>query len=1113
MREPADLEGVSGLILPGGESTTMRQLIERWGLREPILDLAERGAPIFGTCAGMIVLAAEIAGGEPPILPLLDVTVERNAFGRQLDSFEAELPVPILGDTPVHAVFIRAPIIERTGPASTSWPGSTTAGSSRSASATSSPPRSTRSSPARRASTGSWRRWPPSTTTRARAPAAGPTRPDGRDGMHDEAPPMTEARAPRSPGKVRAARLTDLAALGELSRLCQSDGADTRSLGLPVSGPPIGVFSLFRLPLGAFQPNDLMYVYEEDGPPRRPRPRGARHRPRRVDDRGARCGRDGRCRRHPLPARPAAAARGRKRAAARFHVACADADGNVELFMQAGFIRYGEERILVRPPASPCPDRGPTSGPPPPASARPAVDALALSRLYAAATPPRSPGSRPSACRLGAQGTHWRVPRSSLDADPALRRRRGVRPGRARRRQGRDRARRASSRSASPRRISRTTSRSRPAGRGRPALVDFGLGVIAGAGRQGRRPPPRPRRVRSRANLRITDRPPTGGGRLRLDRERHAAHEGNPRPRRRTGPRAGRRPLTPLVEASVASDDRRRESIDDLDALLGALPPGDRGRGPCAARSDRALIEVVMDLGRRPEARFPDSEVMLLEREIAEADIAYVVEHIGSFGDDNRAGIERTLHRISAIRNRNGKIVGLTCRIGRAVFGTIEIINDFVETGKSILIMGRPGIGKTTMLREAARVLADDMGKRVVVVDTSNEIAGDGDIPHPAIGKARRMQVRTPSIQHEVMIEAVENHMPQVIVIDEIGTELEAQAARTIAERGVQLIGTAHGNNLDNLMLNPTLSDLIGGIQSVTLGDEEARRRRTQKSVLERKAPPTFDVIVEIQDRERVVVHGDVAETVDAMLRGDPVAPELRWRDEEGVHRSQGRPRPSPREQLGASGSPASSGPGRPGAWSRAGAARARTGPAATARRTRGRAAARLPAGRVRWLAPDPRRVGARAGAARPRLGGWPGRHDARRAVRRAVRSRRPARPRRRSSPARSPTAARWSAAPRRPPPRPGPATRASSSARRRGATRPAARAQRAEGGGRHRPGQRRRARGRRVDRCRSAPRKVRMARPSSSPAARRCRRSGSCPRASAASASSRPSATCSSPS
>jgi stage III sporulation protein SpoIIIAA len=349
----------------------------------------------------------------------------------------------------------------------------------------------------------------------------------------------------------------------------------------------------------------------------------------------------------------------------------------------------------------------------------------------------------------------------------------------------------------------------------------------------------------------------------------------------------------------AVANDGGRESMDDLDLLLSALPE-EVVEAVHALPDQSTLIEVVMDLGRRPEARFPNSEVTLLEREIDESDIAHVVDHIGSFGDDNRAGIERTLHRISAIRNRNGKVVGLTCRIGKAVFGTIEIIEDFVESGRSILIMGRPGIGKTTMLREAARVLADDLGMRVVVVDTSNEIAGDGDIPHPAIGKARRMQVRTPSLQHEVMIEAVENHMPQVIVIDEIGTELEAQAARTIAERGVQLIGTAHGNNLDNLMLNPTLSDLIGGIQSVTLGDEEARRRRTQKSVLERKAPPTFDVIIEIQDRERVMVHGDVAETVDALLRGEAVAPELRWRDEEGVHRSQSRPRPSPREQLGA---------------------------------------------------------------------------------------------------------------------------------------------------------------------------------------------------------------------
>ena len=290
----------------------------------------------------------------------------------------------------------------------------------------------------------------------------------------------------------------------------------------------------------------------------------------------------------------------------------------------------------------------------------------------------------------------------------------------------------------------------------------------------------------------------------------------------------------------------------------------------------------MLDLGRPPEARFPEHEVVLSPREVTEADIQHVVERIGNFGDDNRAGIERTLHRISAIRNRRAKIVGLTCRVGRAVFGTIRVIEDLVRSGKSILLLGRPGMGKTTMLREVARVLADDVRKRVIIVDTSNEIAGDGDIPHPAIGRARRMQVVTPALQHAVMIEAVENHMPQVIIIDEMGTELEAAAARTIAERGVQLIATAHGNTLSNLVLNPTLSDLIGGIQTVTLGDEEARRRRTQKSVLERKSPPTFDVVIEIQSWDRVAVHDDVARVVDAMLRGVAVSPETRSSDERG---------------------------------------------------------------------------------------------------------------------------------------------------------------------------------------------------------------------------------------
>jgi stage III sporulation protein SpoIIIAA len=258
---------------------------------------------------------------------------------------------------------------------------------------------------------------------------------------------------------------------------------------------------------------------------------------------------------------------------------------------------------------------------------------------------------------------------------------------------------------------------------------------------------------------------------------------------------------------------------DDLEALVDILPP--QIRQPLHRQKDISeLLEVVLDLGRPPEARFPHREMVLNPKEVDEDDIDYVASRVSSFGDDNRAGIERTLHRISAIRNRKGRIIGLTCRVGRAVFGTIKVIEDLVQSGKSVLLLGRPGVGKTTMLREVARVLADDLNKRVIIVDTSNEIAGDGDIPHPAIGHARRMQVKTPTMQHAVMIEAVENHMPEVIVIDEIGTELEAQAARTIAERGVQLVGTAHGNTLENLMMNPTLSDLIGGIQSVTLGDE-----------------------------------------------------------------------------------------------------------------------------------------------------------------------------------------------------------------------------------------------------------------------------------------------------
>ncbi|MGH2499623.1 MAG: R3H domain-containing nucleic acid-binding protein [Candidatus Limnocylindria bacterium] len=324
-----------------------------------------------------------------------------------------------------------------------------------------------------------------------------------------------------------------------------------------------------------------------------------------------------------------------------------------------------------------------------------------------------------------------------------------------------------------------------------------------------------------------------------------------------------------------------RVATDDLDALVRALP-ADLAQRVLSLDGLDGLLEIVMDLGRLPEARFTGREEILSQREVGAEDLAYVISRIGQFGGDNRAGIERTLHRISALRNRAGKAVGLTLRVGRAVYGTMEVIRDVVEAGRSILLLGRPGVGKTTLLREVARVLADEVDKRVVVVDTSNEIAGDGDIPHPGIGRARRMQVAAPALQHAVMIEAVENHMPEVVVIDEIGTEQEAAAARTIAERGVQLVATAHGNTLENLMLNPTLSDLVGGIQTVTLSDEEARRRGTQKSVLERKAPPTFQVLVEIQTYHRVALYHDVAQTVDAILLGLPVAPEIRARAASG---------------------------------------------------------------------------------------------------------------------------------------------------------------------------------------------------------------------------------------
>jgi stage III sporulation protein SpoIIIAA len=343
---------------------------------------------------------------------------------------------------------------------------------------------------------------------------------------------------------------------------------------------------------------------------------------------------------------------------------------------------------------------------------------------------------------------------------------------------------------------------------------------------------------------------------------------------------------------------RKKDSspLDDIHLLVATLP----GDIQAALRKLplEQLVEVVMDLGRFPEARYPERVIRLSEKAVSHEDLSHVLALLGEFTEDNRAGIERTLHRISAIRNRKGQIIGLTLRAGRAIFGTIELLRDLIETGKNLLILGRPGVGKTTKLREMARVLADDFHKRVIVIDTSNEIAGDGDIPHPGIGNARRMQVPRPDRQHAVMIEAVENHMPEVIIVDEIGTEAEAAAARTIAERGVQLIGTAHGNTLENLIMNPILSDLVGGVQTVTLGDDEARRRGTTKTVNERKAPPTFDILVEMASRHEVMVHKDTGAAVDTVLRGYQARGERRLQAEDGqIHVEEAKAEVSPQRK------------------------------------------------------------------------------------------------------------------------------------------------------------------------------------------------------------------------
>lgn len=349
------------------------------------------------------------------------------------------------------------------------------------------------------------------------------------------------------------------------------------------------------------------------------------------------------------------------------------------------------------------------------------------------------------------------------------------------------------------------------------------------------------------------------------------------RPRERSGAGNGLSLFSPNSPSTSSSGD---EVVSDLDLFLELVPL--RMRNELFMHQEIGkLVEVVMDLGRKPLARFPSGDWIISEQPVMLEDLHHAISKVGDFSDDNRSGIDSSLHRISAIRNRKMQIIGLTCRVGRAVSGSAEIIRDLVEGGGSILVIGPPGVGKTTLIREIARMLADDQKKRVVIVDTSNEIGGDGDVPHSGIGCARRMQVPNVNLQHNVMIEAVENHMPQTIIIDEIGTELEALAASTIAQRGVQLVGTAHGSTIESIVKNPSLQMLVGGIESVTLGDEEARKRKVQKTILERKGPPTFTCAVEMISRTQCRVHHRLDLTVDALLAGKSPLFEIRGLESE----------------------------------------------------------------------------------------------------------------------------------------------------------------------------------------------------------------------------------------
>ena len=801
VRLPEDLDGLDGLIIPGGETTTFDRLLSLYGLAGPVRRLADSGVPVWGTCAGLIALAERVVGRDRALIGMLDVEVERNAYGRQVDSFETDIDVPALGGRRLpRRLYPRA---EDRG---------------------SRPRRRGAGEPARQRGGRRERR-------------RGAVRP----GVGHGVPPRADRR--RAVPRLFSEHDEGSSCCGPLTRptpwrcfRLQLRAAPNEARSGAALGKPPGLL----LPLGSLAAEWLphrrrrhAWVLSRRGVP--------------VGVVGIRMRAGGSC-----------------WEVDRLHVARNREEDALDLLEEAAAAAggLGAHRVFLR------------------LSVDSRVDAEArAANFHVSSTDdlyyrPKGPSA------VSANGHGPARPARAEDLHDLFRVYLRAFLGRARQAEGLTFAQWADERSA-------------PAPERRMLVYESGGEIVgyAEASPAG-----------GRALIEIVTVPGADGAYERLPRRR-GGRGGAPGPaapalagarRRRRFGRAPRFPACGLAAAvreaacgsrlsswadcggrMTSSTTYVRQDADsgELEQLLSVLPP--RVAVPLRAQADvGGLLEIVLDLGRVPTARFLDREMEIGGGDVTVEDLQLVAERIGDFGQDNRAGIERTLHRISAIRNRKGKIIGLTARVGRAVFGTIKIIDDLTKSGRSVLLLGRPGVGKTTMLREVARVLADEHGQRVVVVDTSNEIAGDGDIPHHGIGRARRMQVPSPALQHEVMIEAVENHMPQVIIIDEIGRELEAQAARTIAERGVQLIATAHGNSLENLILNPTLSDLIGGIQSVTLGDEEARRRRTQKSILERKAPPTFDVLVEIQSWSEVAVHNDVAKTVDAILRGNPVPPE-----------------------------------------------------------------------------------------------------------------------------------------------------------------------------------------------------------------------------------------------